>query len=166
MLFSHIYTGYPGSVHDSRILKQSDLWKIGLRMCNIANHILGDAAYLTRRWLLTPVRDNGHLTDQQKKYNQYHSSNRVVIERAFALLKGRFRRLKYLETAKANTSVEIIMMCCALNNICILTIDDIEDFLAQDSDVDGVVNNEHVVQIHDEEAEGFLKRDNIARHLL
>jgi hypothetical protein len=57
-------------------------------------------------------------------------------------------------------------MCCALNNICILTIDDIEDFLAQDSDVDGVVNNEHVVQIHDEEAEGFLKRDNIARHLL
>jgi hypothetical protein len=57
-------------------------------------------------------------------------------------------------------------MCCALHNICILTIDDIEDFLAQDGDVDGVLNNEHVVQIHDEEAEGFLKRDNIARHLL
>jgi hypothetical protein len=54
----------------------------------MANHILGDAAYLIRRWLLAPFRDNGHLTDQQEKYNQYHSSNRVVIERAFALLKG------------------------------------------------------------------------------
>jgi hypothetical protein len=40
------------------------------------------------------------------------------------------------------------MMCCALHNICILTIDDIEDFLAQDGDVDGVLNNEQVVQIH------------------
>jgi hypothetical protein len=132
----------------------------------MANHILGDAAYPTRRWLLTPFRDNGHLTEQQKKYNQYHTSNRVVIERAFALLKGKFRRLKYLETAKVNTSVEIIMMCCVLHNICTLTNDNIEDFLAQDGDDDGVVNNGHIVQIHDEEAEVFLKGDNIARHLL
>jgi hypothetical protein len=159
MLFCHIYTGYPGSVHDSRILKQSGLWTNGLRMCNMANHTLGDAAYPTRRWLLTPFRDNGHLTEQ-------HTSNRVVIERAFALLKGKFRRLKYLETAKVNTSVEIIMMCCVLHNICTLTNDNIEDFLAQDGDDDGVVNNGHKVQIHDEEAEGFLKGDNIARHLL
>jgi hypothetical protein len=57
---------------------------------------------------------------------------------------------------------------CELGKLHLLkcTIGDIEDFLAQDGDVDGVVNNEHVVQIHDEEAEGFLKRDNIARHLL
>lgn len=165
MFFSHIYAGYPGSVHDSRVLKQSDLWTNGLRMCNMANHILGDAAYPTRRWLLTPFRDNGHLTDQQKKYNQYHSSNRVVIERAFALLKGRFRRLKYLETIKLDTSVEIIMICCVLHNICILTNDNIDDFLVQQDD-DDVVNNRHIVQINDEEAEGFLKRDNIARHLL
>jgi len=58
------------------------------------------------------------------------------------------------------------MMCCVLNNICILTNDNIEDFLAQDGGDDGVVNNGHIVQIHDEEAEGFLKRDNIVRHLL
>ncbi|VDI71776.1 Hypothetical predicted protein [Mytilus galloprovincialis] len=122
----------------------------------MANHILGDAAYPTRRWLLTPFRDNGHLTDQQKKYNQYHSSNRVVIERAFALLKGRFRRLKYLETIKLDTSVEIIMICCVLHNICILTNDNIDDFLVQQDD-DDVVNNRHIVQINDEEAEGFFE---------
>jgi hypothetical protein len=60
---------------------------------------------------------------------------------------------KYLETAKVNTSVEIIMMCCVLHNICTLTNDNIEDFLAQDGDDDGVVNNGHIVQIHDEEEE-------------
>jgi len=48
MLFSHIYTVYPGRVHDSRILRQSDLWTNGLRMCHMTNHILGDAAYPTR----------------------------------------------------------------------------------------------------------------------
>ena len=43
--------------------------------------------------MVTPFRDNGHLTAAQKKYNKYHSSTRMVIERAFGLVKGCFRRL-------------------------------------------------------------------------
>ncbi|CAC5422096.1 unnamed protein product [Mytilus coruscus] len=93
MSFSHVFTGYPGSCHDARILRQSDLWEHGLELCGMANHIIGDGAYPVRKWLLTPYRDNGHLTQQQKKFNHYLSMNRVVIERAFGLLKGRFRRL-------------------------------------------------------------------------
>ncbi|KAJ8299952.1 hypothetical protein KUTeg_021471, partial [Tegillarca granosa] len=45
-LFSHVFVGNPGSVHDARILD--------------------DAAYPLRQWLLTPYRDNGHLTPQQR----------------------------------------------------------------------------------------------------
>ena len=33
------------------------------------SHILGDAAYPLSRYLLTPYKDNGYLSDAQKKYN-------------------------------------------------------------------------------------------------
>ena len=64
--------------------------------CNYVFHILVDAAYPRRKWLLTPLRDNGHLSPQQWKYNCYHSTNRMVIERFVALLK--FRRLHMIDT--------------------------------------------------------------------
>lgn len=38
-----------------------------------------------KTWIMTPYKDNGHLTEQQKTYNYLHSSTRMVIERAFAL---------------------------------------------------------------------------------
>ncbi|MGH0183510.1 UNVERIFIED_CONTAM: hypothetical protein FKN15_012179 [Acipenser sinensis] len=52
-------------------------------------HITGDAAYPLSQYLMTPFRDNGHLSQQQKRYNQKLSSARMVIERAFGLLKNR-----------------------------------------------------------------------------
>ncbi|XP_033759538.1 putative nuclease HARBI1 [Pecten maximus] len=84
MAFSHVFTGYPGSFHDARLLKNSDLWGDRLTKCNMVHHILGDGAY--KKWVLTPYCDNGHLDLHQKKYNHLHSSNRVIIERAFAIL--------------------------------------------------------------------------------
>ena len=36
-------------------------------------HLLGDLAYPSLPLLLTPFRDNGHLTPGQKKYNQVNS---------------------------------------------------------------------------------------------
>lgn len=68
MTFTHITTGHPGSVHDARVLRQSDLWDNGLLVCNMTYHIIADGAYPLRRWLLTPYRDNGHLNDQEKRY--------------------------------------------------------------------------------------------------
>ena len=47
--------------------------------------------------MITPFKDHGNLTPQQLRFNFIHSSTRMVIERAFSLLKGRFRRLKYLD---------------------------------------------------------------------
>lgn len=163
MLFSDVFTGYPGSVHDSRVLKNSDLWETGLTKCNMVYHILGDGGYPLRKWLLTPYRDNGHLSSQQRKYNHNHSSNRVVVERSFALLKSRFKRLKFIDTSTVSTAVDIIMVCCILHNLCILENDIIEEYLMQeDEDVRaGIVNI-----LQDQTAEGILKRDNIARQLV
>jgi hypothetical protein len=87
-----INVGWPGRVHDAKVLRNSTLWETGFEKCaNGVYHILSDAAYPLKQWLLTPYRDNGHLNHQQLRYNLQLSSKRHVIERAFALLKGRFR---------------------------------------------------------------------------
>jgi len=55
-------------------------------------HLIGDSAYPLLRNLMTPIRDNGHLTRSQNVYNIKLSSIRSIIERSFGLLKSKFRR--------------------------------------------------------------------------
>lgn len=74
---------------------------------------------------MTPYRDNGHLTNKQKNYNFCHSSARIVIERAFGLLKGRFRSLlTVLDMEHVDLIPQFIIACCVLYNICLLHHDD------------------------------------------
>ena len=145
----------------THVLQNCDLWEDGLIKCYYVNHIFGDAAYPLRRWLLTPYRDNGHLSAQQKKYNHYHSCNRVVIEGSFALLKSRFRRLHFIDTMSVSTAVEIIIACCILHNLCLLENDVLNEDLIEEDDIVGLNAN-----FKEHDAEGDLKREQIARNLV
>ncbi|CAN7974936.1 unnamed protein product, partial [Ixodes persulcatus] len=60
-------------------------------------HVLGDAAYPLREYLLTPFRNYGKLVPDEVNYNLKLSQTRVRIKNAFGLLKGRFRQLLYHE---------------------------------------------------------------------
>ena len=53
-------------------------------------------------------------------FNKVHSSARSVIERTFALLRGRFRRLKYIDMHRFDFVPQTIAACCVLHNICLL----------------------------------------------
>lgn len=80
----------------------------------------------------------------QKNFNL--SKMRQVIERVFALLKGRFRRLKYLHMSCADLIPYVILACCVLHNICLEGCeDDINDFISesmsQDADNNDNANN-------------------------
>lgn len=79
---------------------------------------------------MKPFRDNGHLTRRQRRFNYRLSSARVVIERAFGLLKGRFRRLKLLDTKSIKTAVDTIIVCCIFHNICVINDDVLEQYIA------------------------------------
>ena len=160
MRFTDCFAGWPGSCHDSRVLRNSDLWEKGDNLCG-NDHIIGDGAYPIRRWLLTPYRDTGRLTPQQNHYNFCHCSTRQVIERSFSLLKGRFRRLQHIDVQDLQTAVELCICCCVFHNICILEADALDDLYNDDRQN----HNRPNAQVADNDPEGVRKRDRIAQML-
>ena len=59
--FTDVNVGWPGRVHDAKVLRNSSLWDEGFQNCDNGNyHLRGDGAYPLKEWLLTPYKDNGH----------------------------------------------------------------------------------------------------------
>lgn len=128
------------------------------------SHILGDATYTIHKHLMTPYHDNGHLTDRQKNYNFCHSSARMSIERAFGLLKGRFRSLlSLLDMEHVDLISEFIIACCILHNIYFLQND---DFPIIESDVFETDNNEQLILRRRGNNTNYMKRDLICNNLI
>lgn len=112
----------PGRMHDARVFRQSPLFESLRNEINLIPkkyHLIGDTAYPLLLNLMTPFKDNGHLTVAQTRYNQKLSSIRSIIERAFGLLKGKFRRLKYLDISDFELGNKIIAAACTLHNFII-----------------------------------------------
>lgn len=76
MLIRDIYTGWPGSTHDARVLRNSNLYTNANRgnYLNANKYILADSAYPLKMWLITPFK--------------VLSSARQVVERSIGLLKN------------------------------------------------------------------------------
>ena len=102
LMFLHVVVGISGSVDVARMLRSSSLYRKceskelcirPLRVIECAQVqplVLGDGAYPTTDWLLKPFPKNIHLTDTQKKFNKL-SGRRIMIKKAFGLLKGYWR---------------------------------------------------------------------------
>ncbi|XP_066596552.1 putative nuclease HARBI1 [Prorops nasuta] len=145
-IFLDVFTGPPSKVHDARIFKLSFISKILPNVCEDQFHLLGDAAYPLRKYLITPYSDYGNLTIEQKQFNYKFSACRVKIENAFGLLKGRFRQLIRLDFCTVQRASKFIVACCYLHNLCIYNNDlldyidevNIENFVEDNR----IINNE------------------------
>jgi len=119
--FTYCYAGYPGSVHDQRVFGNSSLGT-AINSCPAKffpsnhYHIIGDSAFQLHEHVMVPYKDTGHLTVTEINYNRRLSQTRRVIENAFGLLKGRFRRLKRMECALSRVSSNVTA-CCILHNL-------------------------------------------------
>jgi len=120
--------GWPGSVHDSRVLHNSLIYHRSVAIFAPEFYLIGDAAYPVRPWLMVPYKNTGNLANAQVKFSNTLSKMRVVIEQAFALLKGRFRRLKSLDIRDPIKLNQTVFMCCILHNLC-LNEPDLEELL-------------------------------------
>ncbi|KAI4469606.1 hypothetical protein MML48_1g02433 [Holotrichia oblita] len=161
--FINVFTGVPGKIHDSRVFKLSDISTQLPKECGANYHLLGDSAYYIREWLITPYRDYGNLTEEEKKFNKIHSSTRVLIENSFGLLKGRFRQLLQIHMFDVDKISKFIIACCVLHNLCIIEEDCLED--------DEVINHpaEAELAMHESELHlrklGEIKRNAIKERL-
>lgn len=123
MVFTDVVVRWYGSVHDSRIWKNSKLFQ------HIATHkvdglLLGDSGYPLRTYLMTPL--NNATTKAERDYNDVHAQARNVVERSFGLLKKRFPILGDDSCTKQSlkNALVTIMACFLLHNFLRLNRDD------------------------------------------
>ncbi|XP_067118136.1 putative nuclease HARBI1 [Centruroides vittatus] len=116
--------------------------------------------------------DNGFLSSSKIMFNNKFSSCRQTIERAFAHLVGRFRRLKFLDMSRMDLMVELIAACCTLHNICVLQ----NDESVWSNDEERVENGVQITEVEENVAEeityeqdremGYLKREQIMLEIM
>ncbi|XP_035676202.1 protein ANTAGONIST OF LIKE HETEROCHROMATIN PROTEIN 1-like [Branchiostoma floridae] len=139
--FTDISIGFPGSVHDARVLRKSDIFKRGDRgtlfpqvffvlLCvwqdltkeidgvQVPVMLLGDPAYPLLPWLMKGYADNGRLDRAKTHFNFRLSSARMTVECAFGRLKGRWRCLAKRLDVDVGRVPQIVGVCCTLHNIC------------------------------------------------
>ncbi|KAL3057990.1 hypothetical protein OYC64_010211 [Pagothenia borchgrevinki] len=129
-----IFVGYPGSVHDTRVLRNSPVF---LRGCYppAGHYIVGDGGYPCLREplnLITPYREplRGRV---EACFNRHHARARSVVERAFGMMKARWRGIffKALEVDHS-FSPKVIAVCAVLHNICLTAGDILEPTEGED----------------------------------
>lgn len=117
MKFLDVVAKWPGSTHDAAILDSCALKNYLERAC--PGHLLGDSGYPLREYLMTPIMQP--TTPAQHKYNKAHATGRVVIERAFGVLKSRFRCLHKSGGClpfQPSKCVQVVSACVRLHNLC------------------------------------------------
>lgn len=127
-------------------------------------HLIGDAAFPIKRWLMKPYRQQGILGRRERRHNYILSSDRVVIEHTFGILKGRWRRLHFINTYSVSKAIEIATCACVLHNFCIRNNDEwAEEFIEEDQENEAV---EHLEDNNRERQLGEQKRNRIASNFL
>ncbi|XP_061602296.1 uncharacterized protein LOC133464387 [Cololabis saira] len=172
MKFWDINVGWPGKLHDARVLVSTSMYSRGqnctlfpdwterLGDVDVPLHIVGDAAYPLLPWLLKPFPEGGGLTEAQTHFNHRLWEARVTVERAFGRLKGRWQCLLRRCDAHISLISHIISACCVLHNFCEIANEDWEDEdLA--ADVDDIVD----LEIGDQANYGGQIRDALCAHL-
>ncbi|XP_044270364.1 putative nuclease HARBI1 [Tribolium madens] len=166
-LFTYVFVGYPGSAHDSRVFSNSSLVRhieqYGKQKYFPRDEyaLIGDSAFPLKPWLMKPYSRRNNLTRKERHHNFCLSSDRVCIENAFGILKGRWARLKFINTYSISKAIEITTAACILHNYCYMNDDQWEEEIEIDHD------NEEEEYVDDREAYRLAKekRDNIATFL-
>jgi hypothetical protein len=120
--FIDIQVGQVGTVHDSYLLRTSQLWTRRNEWLVHPYFLLADTGYFLTPELILPFGRTESLPHLEKsRFNRALSSIRGVVECAFGILKNRFRILLNggFRRAELGTVAKWILAACILHNMCI-----------------------------------------------
>ena len=151
--FTDVYVGWPGRVHDARVLVNSNLFHKGTsgtlfpdsvrRICgkDVPIVLIGDPAYPLLPWLIKAFPDNGSLSQQQRTFNYRLSNARVIVEHSYGRLKGRWRCLLKRIDVDIGSVPTLVSACTVLHNICEIHGERFDDEWLDGVGNDGVQSN-------------------------
>lgn len=127
MRFLSAIAGWPGSVNAAEIFRSSYIGKDINKKPDqrFAPHefLLGDKAYKSKTFLVTPYTCDRNYGEWQREFNEAHRKCRKVMERTTALYFGRFPRLKYLDLDLDKSQFELLRLTiiggAVLHNVCL-----------------------------------------------
>lgn len=111
--FTSVDIRWPGSVHDSRIWRNSATYRVMRATENAV--LLADEGYGLAPWLMVPYQDP--TTEEQREFNRLHKSERAVIERCFGQLKKRFPMMQYTVRVGVEKLTRFILSAFILHNV-------------------------------------------------
>lgn len=158
-----IFLGFPGSVHDSRVLRASPLFDTLAEKCQ-NSYLIGDSGYPCLRHLLTPYKDRGHLGRRERHFNLKLASNRYVVEHCFGIMKQKFRQLFHLKLRKINDIVNFIKACCVLHNLALDDEVNIDDPVEEHDNIQ--LGDIHDLDEPQDDRDGMQQRNYVADLLL
>ena len=112
--FINIVAKWPGSSHDSRVLKESEIFR-HLEQYNIDGYLLGDSGYPCKKFLLTPYFQPQ--SRQEIRYNRSHKVTRCGVEHTIGQWKRRFHCLHSEIRLLPKITCRVIISCGVLHNI-------------------------------------------------
>lgn len=155
--FTSIEARWPGSVHDSRIWRNSPVRQLMQRTTHTV--LLGDSGYGIQPWLMTPFINP--VNDAQKDFNTLLTRERVIIECSFGQLKRRFPILQYTCRVELAKIPKVVVACAVLHNIAKYLGD--EDFPEDDEEL---VLQRDLPPAEEETTDAIRARGSLRRHEL
>jgi hypothetical protein len=141
--------GWPGSVHDAKVYRNSFFYQNVSTLIKGWDYLLGDSAYPLSTFLIKPFNNSENNLEAQ--FNVSHSLHRVVVENAFGRFKNRFSSLKELNVRKISTAVHFTECCIILYNFLETNNDSWDELDDNDDDINDSDNDSDNDSEDDEE---------------
>ena len=112
--------GWAGSLHDWAVFQVTKIGRACIEGRLHPYKLIGDAAYPIRPWMYCPFKGGKtELSQIQANWNFVQSSTRMCVERAFGILKGRWRIIMKRCDVPLRSVPDLVATCIVLHNLCI-----------------------------------------------
>ena len=137
LIFTYINVGAPGRCNDSSVYSRSTLYDVIQNSIHrnyyliesnvtIYAHFIADSAFALHSTLMKPYCEKSNMSRKECMFNYRLSRARSTVERAFGMMKNRFRCIHRKMEYELDNSLRIIKAIAILHNLCIISGDDSE----------------------------------------